>query len=369
MRKDPEVIGEGSYGCVIKPSLPCSNKQISYKNKLSEVMISKNAIKELKEYIMISSVDKKKDFYLGVPLHCKLKKTKKVIKVLQKCKHLNAKYRKRGKTEKKLDLLVMNDGGENMKNVSKMMEQLFPTEENKKRVMKIWVEMYRLFRGIQVFQKHHILHHDIKPQNIVYDSEKNRANFIDFGHMRNIEMEKKKTRNSDNWEYESPFWNYPLEVQFLNKYQFQMFAHKKKEERKIYFKLLEDDLKNNRDTDFVIAFMTFFENISHNKSSTEKKQLYKKYKHAFYDFIMEQINFDDYETVLHKSMQTIDVYGLGMTLLYLLSRSSHFFTDSVTKKLESCFFYMTTPNLKERFTIDVAMREFESIMMEAGIHL
>ena len=25
------VIGEGAFGCVIKPSLPCSNKKISYK--------------------------------------------------------------------------------------------------------------------------------------------------------------------------------------------------------------------------------------------------------------------------------------------------------------------------------------------------
>jgi hypothetical protein len=31
-----KVIGEGSYGCVMKPSLPCKNKTISYKNKISK---------------------------------------------------------------------------------------------------------------------------------------------------------------------------------------------------------------------------------------------------------------------------------------------------------------------------------------------
>ena len=32
----PNVIGEGAFGCVHKPSLTCSNKRISYKNKISQ---------------------------------------------------------------------------------------------------------------------------------------------------------------------------------------------------------------------------------------------------------------------------------------------------------------------------------------------
>ena len=76
------IIGEGAFGCVIKPSLPCDDKKLSYKNKISKVMISKEAIKELKEYKIISTVDKEKKFYLGVPTRCRLKKTKKTIKII-----------------------------------------------------------------------------------------------------------------------------------------------------------------------------------------------------------------------------------------------------------------------------------------------
>ena len=38
MKKNiPEVIGEGSYGCVHRPSLECNRENINYKNKVSKI--------------------------------------------------------------------------------------------------------------------------------------------------------------------------------------------------------------------------------------------------------------------------------------------------------------------------------------------
>ena len=45
-----DVIGEGAYGCAIKPSLKCSNKTIQYNNKISKVLLNKHANEELTEY-------------------------------------------------------------------------------------------------------------------------------------------------------------------------------------------------------------------------------------------------------------------------------------------------------------------------------
>ena len=44
-----EVIGEGSYGCVHRPSLQCTKKKVS-KNKISKLMTRKHLDKELKEF-------------------------------------------------------------------------------------------------------------------------------------------------------------------------------------------------------------------------------------------------------------------------------------------------------------------------------
>ena len=63
-------IGEGTYGCVHKPSLKCKNKQISYEGKISKIMRASAAFKEMKEYSTINSIDADKKFYQGEPIEC-----------------------------------------------------------------------------------------------------------------------------------------------------------------------------------------------------------------------------------------------------------------------------------------------------------
>jgi hypothetical protein len=69
----PRVVGEGTYGCVLKPSLKCKGKKnISYENKVSKVISKSNAKDELKEYDNVDRADKNGDFYLGKPESCNI---------------------------------------------------------------------------------------------------------------------------------------------------------------------------------------------------------------------------------------------------------------------------------------------------------
>jgi serine/threonine protein kinase len=108
-----------------------------------------------------------------------------------------------------------------------------------------WVEAHRLFRGLLVFQKYGIVHHDIKPQNLVYNTIDNRINFIDFGHMRNIKNELEKCDRSDNWIYDYPFWNYPFEIQFLNRGEYNYFVNKSEKEKERFVIDFIEDLKKD----------------------------------------------------------------------------------------------------------------------------
>ena len=55
------VLGEGTYGCVHKPSLKCKDRpDISYEGNISKIMDQQNAREELKEYDVIGKVDKNK---------------------------------------------------------------------------------------------------------------------------------------------------------------------------------------------------------------------------------------------------------------------------------------------------------------------
>jgi hypothetical protein len=114
------VIGEGAYGCIHKPSLTCKKAKIkSYKNKVSKIMQKKDAEKELAEYADIELVDKSHDYYLGRPIDCSIANTPTNIESIKKCEmgeelihNLND-----------LSLLVMTDGGLNLKDFADKMKK------------------------------------------------------------------------------------------------------------------------------------------------------------------------------------------------------------------------------------------------------
>jgi len=52
-----EILGEGTYGCVIKPSLKCkTNKKINYSGRVSKVMRKKDADDEMNEMNKIKHI-------------------------------------------------------------------------------------------------------------------------------------------------------------------------------------------------------------------------------------------------------------------------------------------------------------------------
>jgi serine/threonine protein kinase len=367
MSKEYNVIGEGSFGCAIKPSLPCSNKNITYKRKISKVMTADNAVKEMEEYKNIANIDKEQKYYLGVPTKCHVKKNKKTIKAIKKCKNLKSNLKKSVEDSMpELNLLVMKDGGVNLKTLANKIESMEINEKNQQKVKKIWIEMMKLFDGIMAFQKYGFAHHDLKPQNIVYSSKLG-VHFIDFGHMRNMMDEKKKAINSDNWIYDGPFWNYPLEIEFLNKDAFMKFGIKTDDEKNAIFintinELSDKNDKKKRNNQFVKAFSNFINYVIYNRNDSDKDLITHKYLMAYYKMMIEQIKSENYELFLDKSIKTIDVYGLGMTFFYLLNCSRKFLKGETIEQMEQCFFNMTTPNLFERYTIMESRTHFEKII-------
>jgi serine/threonine protein kinase len=174
----PKVIGEGSYGCVHKPSLTCKNKpKLSYKNKVSKVLTKKAAKYELNEYKNVQKVDKKNDYYVGKPLACEIENTPVNIDSIQKCTIgndvINALTRHK--------LIIMGDGGINIEDYVKKIKKWTPSNVPRKDTELFLLESLRLFTGLIKFKENGLVHHDLKPQNIVYNEETNRLNFIDFG--------------------------------------------------------------------------------------------------------------------------------------------------------------------------------------------
>ena len=66
-----KVIGEGSYGCVHNPSLYCEDAISQDRNgKISKILATEYAEKEMKEYDVMEQVDPTSEYYVGKPTMC-----------------------------------------------------------------------------------------------------------------------------------------------------------------------------------------------------------------------------------------------------------------------------------------------------------
>jgi len=345
MSQIPQFLAEGAYGCVHRPSLRCNeSKDINYRNKLSKIMSSKNAIKELEEYVLIDKADPKAEFYLGKPETCKFEKSNVNNPPVSKCKigkqilESNENY----------DLIIMNDGGDNLEDFAIKMKKASNNASNRKIMTKFWKEAKRLLLGVQAFLKHHMIHHDLKPQNIVYNSVSNRCNIIDFGLMENIIKSKWEAKHN-MYGYSFYHWNFPTESIFLNKLEFQKFDNLRFTEKLNYCrKMIEKNLEQ----------MSVLYQYSMITTLDERGDHLKEWS----DFFLEDIGELHYNFLLDKSFETYDVYGLGLSLLYVLENTKHLTDENVYLNLKQLFYSMMRPNLIKRLSIEEAIERYNDIL-------
>jgi hypothetical protein len=85
-------IGEGAYGCVHKPSIHCSHPpsiNFNYNEYVSKIMKDKNALTELKEFVVIKKYDKNDEYHLGTPILCDPSiNNEQVKKDVSKCRYI-----------------------------------------------------------------------------------------------------------------------------------------------------------------------------------------------------------------------------------------------------------------------------------------
>ena len=343
-----EIIGEGTYGCVHKPSLKCTRKKQKYDNKVSKLMLHKDANEELEENILISKIDKNKNFSLGKPDKCKPAKTKKNLASINKCEDFDKN------DVKDYSLLIMTDGGTNLKQFAKKMHELQKSSENQKKMEMFWIEALRLFYGLLKFNESDIIHYDIKPQNIVYNSETNRLNFIDFGFMTTKDNVKSKIKKSD-YRLAIWYWYYPFENMLLNYNEFVDFVNKSLENKK---KLIDSLKERAIKTDETEHFSEFYDYIGDDiKSSNDSK---------FIELLLK-IKMNDYKKLIEKSLDSVDSYGLGISLYYTLRKTLHLIPDELSDTLKELFENMVTASMYERYEPEELIEKYESILEDSGL--
>jgi len=203
-----KVIGEGTYGCVTKPSITCKNKKnVTYKNKLSKIMRKDHAEEEYDELKSITKSKSLKKYILPLPSICEPKDELLLKNAIKKCSNKKIK----NVPTKKLSLLVLDDGGISLKD---FLDDKLP---NLKSIdVKIFLtNTCSLFEGVGLFNKLGIIHHDIKTRNIVYNTNTSKMSYIDFGIAKNADQMRKECISNTNFMAQT--WeNFPPEYKYAN---------------------------------------------------------------------------------------------------------------------------------------------------------
>ena len=358
-KQNIKVIGEGSYGCVHKPSLECdeSLSKKNYKNKISKILMKDDAMKEMDEYGIISKYDKTQKYFLGKPANCHVKDTMQNIKAIEQCEDGEEYINNIEDTQ----LLIMNYGGENLEIVSKNFKKMKKTEENVDFAKKFLKEATHIFSAIDFLYKHKIVHHDLKPQNMVYNKKTNKIKLIDFGFTTYKHEIINLSKKSDN-RLSKCHWSYPLEINFYNRDKYEMFSKYSQTEKDEYFKNIVDNLNIEQHHKCSTAFNILFYYIIDKKMNESEKNKFIDILLHDYKNMLNNIVEGNYKGFLEKSIDTLDLYGGAITFFLLLNNMKHLLERQLVNELNELFYHMITPDLLKRYTIKIAMAKYNEIL-------
>lgn len=268
------LIGEGTYGCVYRPSYKCKSQQ-NHTNVVGKIFKDKTEFLNEKRIMKIinNNIDSKQIFTLKMVDDCTI--DVKLDKSRKECKHIkrNGKYHQ----------LVYKDGGVSL---SKQLHSDYDFFDYFNGILS-------LSKGLVLLEKHGLCHRDIKESNItVYDK---RMYLIDFGLA--IPYEKLYDLDEDiilNFDY--PY--YPPEFKIF--YDIKTITDFTDLE-KIKKKILKHVLKSY--DDFIDAY---------NIEKTIDNFIWK----------FKSISVDTLKYRLINHANKVDVFSFGMVMMKLLMNSS-----------------------------------------------
>lgn len=369
-----KVIGEGSYGCVQQPSIPCETLPTSvfnYDEYVSKLMTNKDAQKELSEFIVIGNYDTNNEYHMGTPLLCKPQLTKDIMHDIQKCKYLDKKDIV--DNPNKFSLLLLKYGGPDLAAFCKdHIKKFLKTNKNVKSD-NFWLEVQHLLKGLKFFRDNNIVHHDIKPQNILFNLDNGKLVFIDFGLM-NTTSDIIQTSKIDENKLAVFHWSYPFDTGFMNKRFYDYYkntSNSLSRFRNVFVKMIINGEPNTygiplkRPDTFHLLF-SYIEPKGKKQTNVSQFAYIDDFFKGF-DKYVKNYTYDEY---LDQATKSIDIFGLGFSLQYILNcfKKNKAIDNDFYTKASSLFGKMYDFNpLSRELDIENLLNEYENILLETGI--
>jgi serine/threonine protein kinase len=345
----PTIIGEGTYGCVHKPSLKCKNKpKIKDESIVSKLMEDYHANEELTEFKLIESADKKQSFHLGKPTSCKVEDNIQNNVAINNCSGFDKK------SIHNYSLLLLKYGGTDLYQFGKYVNELSHNDANTRMIEHFWLEVSRILFGVKILSDNGMIHHDLKHKNIVYNKEKKRINFIDFGLMT-TKSKIIKAANDSNYDFSRNHWSFPVEMKLYNKNTFNKITKLSGKKKKNVVSNAAHDINEYHNH----IFQCIFDSKETHNYSHSVNILFNNY----YQMI-SNLSPNQYGVFIDKSIDTIDTYGTATGLLYVLKKCKKHISSDFYKDLKNIFSNMVNFNVFNRDSPAVIVNKYENILLK-----
>jgi len=348
-QKGGKLIAQGSYGCVFRPALKCADETTRQSGVVSKLIKTSEAEKEIAENKIINDIDNTNIYHLPPPKICKAESIHFREPGIEKCRVTG------GLSKKYFSVLQYKDGGMELADFLKKARtnRYFSNEKNVKNFI---FSMFNLFYGLDDMYKNNFIHCDIKTLNIVYDPDKMKFNFIDFGLAGNIDNILKNKDYKRRWTF--GYFCYPYEVTLLSESYYSMM-------RRGAYTGFSNSLKNMYPSSYArIIDNTIFYNGSIYKPTWENNELLDNYN--------ELTNRLSINKLSNEMIRKIDVFSMGIVLAEVLSimrnrkiNASEISstTNVLFRNLHSLVLNMVNPLYTTRFNASQVLEYYEKNIM------
>lgn len=352
-------LGEGGYGCVVKPAVPCFKKKVG-PNEISKILHVRNVDeyqKELALNMKLLKADPKQKYFVLSKQECILdidaalsrypkdfveakfydKKGKEYSLLESKTKKLSKNdikdnYCKIDKTRKPRNI-IMDYGGEDLIDVI-----YTPYSHNYNLCKAFAIYIFKnVLKGIKVMHEYRIAHRDIKPENLIFLAIKKRhkktgkiievphVRIIDFGLAQDVSKLNKRIIDDETVSRRGTTGYKPVDIDILHhlgyyatKYDIDEPAIKEKTLNIALTVFTDEKLstayyytKKNIHVDSDYVKDTAVEQKKKLILATKDSQeLFDKFKKELKTGILPEKYFKDFDGYIYKT----DIFALGITL-------------------------------------------------------
>lgn len=286
------VISEGGYGCVFYPKMSCSGKTTTNTKFISKIQ-RKNFFSQNELYIssLIKKINNYENFFNVIMDSCDVS-----LKKISKGDMKNCENTLKGVNTATLSNLKYI----NNKNLfSILTEKRGSGEETIKHIIFIIINTYKMtLASLEKLKEVNIIHNDIKPDNVLYDIDRNIPIIIDFGISIHKDLLTPETYKNYFYIFYPEYYIWCLDIHYIS---YLLHVNDKPQKSEIE-EICDDFVKNNA------ALRSF------------SPDFLDKYKKACVKALSRYIGVNHLTVIkkLLKNTETWDLYSFSVIYLVIL---------------------------------------------------